>query len=463
MFRLTTLIIAVFPLLLAAEDRVSTSKPIAVGDIWVAATVMNDPNDDHRGVGRLLQFDENLEPKGVLWLDGTTHKVGGLKFGPDGTLWGFSQISWQVVEVGLDGQQKPMRHFANRAFSNVNFGKDGSIYFGEHLVGHKQQIPFNTTRFAYMPFTQKIGDGNIFKFSPDGRMLEEYEVESGQGLAEIFGATSTVLTSDGKRMIYNSETGPRVMQYDLENRRQLPDLRVFDPAKGEPAMVLFMVDMPDGTLLLGTGNKLLMLDPDTGETVNSVDMPSAGWAAVTPSIDAGYVLAGNFFSGELVKLRLADGEIVARADIGEKESLSGIAQFGGEHSAIAVQHLKDKNNPYREIIAKSEAAFMKREIDGAIENLDEDYVLYQVGEEGAEERMRGKAMVRQILGGFFEQNTSWVDSEVERLTLIENMLVQIEYDKFKTEAGVKTIPTLVVFEHRDGKRWREWRFSPTDR
>lgn len=447
----------------ADESRVSTSKPFAAGDVWVAATVMNDPDDDHRGIGRLLQYDADFNLKGELWIEGTTHKLGGLKFAPDGTLWAFAQQSWQVVEVGPDGKQKPMRKFADRTFSTMTFGPDGSLYFGEHLVGSQLKIPYNTTVFNYMPFTQRIGDGNIFKFSPEGRFLEEYEVDTHGGMAGIHGVTNTVLADNGTRMIYCSETGNRVMQYDLVNRKQLPDLRVFDTSQGEPAMVLFLSDLPDGTLVLGTGAALLLMDPNTGETLKTIDMPDAGWAAVSPAVEPGHVLAGNFFTGEFVKLRLEDSKIVARGSIGEKRSLSGIAQFSGFTSAIAAQHARDKNNPYRDVIAASEAAFMKRDIDGAIAGLDEDYVLYDIRDDGAQPRMRGRENVRAILGQFFELNESWVGSEVERLTLMDNILVQVEYDSYRADDGVKTVPTLVVFEHRDGKRWREWRFSPSQR
>jgi hypothetical protein len=447
----------------ADEARVSTAQPFAKGDIWVAATLMNDPDDDHRGVGRLLQYDADFNLKGELWIDDTTHKLGGLKFGPDGNLWAFAQQSWQVVEVGLDGQQKPMRKFADRTFSTVTFGPDNSLYFGEHLVGDQLKIPYNTTVFQYMPYTQRIGDGNIFKFSADGRLLQEYPVDTHGGMAGIHGVTNTVLADNGTRMIYCSETGNRVMQYDLINRKQLPDLRVFDASRGDPAFVLFMSDLPDGTLILGTGADLLLMDPNTGETLKTINMPDSGWAAVSPAIEAGHVLAGNFFTGEFVKLRLADSRIVATGSIGEQRSLSGIAQFPGLTSAIAAQHARDLNNPYRDVIASSEAAFMVRDLDGAIENLDEDYVLYDIREDGAQARMRGKESVRAILGEFFTSNTSWVDSEVERLTLIENILVQVEYDTYETPEGVRTVPTLVVFEHRDGKRWREWRFSPQAR
>ena len=50
------------------------------GDVFVGATVLNNPDDDHAGDGRVIQFDENLNQKGILWTRDTTHLVGGLKF-----------------------------------------------------------------------------------------------------------------------------------------------------------------------------------------------------------------------------------------------------------------------------------------------------------------------------------------------------------------------------------------------
>ena len=92
-----------------AAERVSTMQPFEAGDIFVAATVMDVPDDDHAGTGRIMQFDADLKLKGVLWVEGTTHKIGALTITPDGVLWGFAPISWQVVEVGPDGRQLPLR------------------------------------------------------------------------------------------------------------------------------------------------------------------------------------------------------------------------------------------------------------------------------------------------------------------------------------------------------------------
>jgi hypothetical protein len=312
-----------------ATDRVSTMQAFAKGDVFVAATVMDDPDDDHRGTGRILQFDADFKPKGVLWIEETTHKIGGLTFAPDGTLWGFSQISWQVVEIGTDGRLKPLRSFGSRGFSNINWADDGSFYMGEHMVGTKKKIVFNSTEFAYMPFTNRIGDGHIFHFTPDGRLLQEYQTEVHGGVADIHGVTNAVLSQDGSRMAYISETGNRLMQYDLANDRQLPDLAEYSPATGGPPMVLFMTGLPDGRLLVATGASLLLVDPDSGETLQTIEVGSSGWAAVNPANEAGQVIMGNFFTGEFIRLRLADGQVMARGTINEEKSLSGIAQYGG--------------------------------------------------------------------------------------------------------------------------------------
>lgn len=314
----------------AEQERISTAQPFAPGDVWVAATVMDVPDDDHAGTGRLLQFDAEFNPKGVLWVKATTHKIGGLVFGPDGTLWGSAPISWQVIEIGTDGRQKPMRSFADRSFSSVTFAPDGSLFFGEHLVGENTSISMATTRFTYLPGERVIGHGNIYHFTADGALIHEYEADTHGGVVGIHGVTSTVLTDGGKRMVYISETGNRVMQYDLAKDRQLPDLADFGEMDGAPPMVLVMSQMPNGDLVIGTGRSVVFLDQNNGAIENEIGFETSGWAAVAPSTDDGHLLLGNFFTGEFIKLRVADGEVVAKGSIGEKNSLSGLAQYPGQ-------------------------------------------------------------------------------------------------------------------------------------
>ncbi len=325
---LAGLLMALGPALAAAADWTSAPKPFAPGDVIVAATVMDVPEDDHAGTGRLLQYDAELNLKGILWVTGTTHKIGGLTFGRDGTLWGFAQLTPAVFEIEPSARQKPMRSFGDRTFSSVTFGRDGSLYFGEHLMGTQRGHPSVTTKFKLLPGRDVIGDGHVFRYSPDGQLLREYATAAHGGMFGFLAVTSTVLADEDRRMIYVSETGNVIKQYDLANDRQLPDLQRFENDARVP-MVLVMNAMPDGRLLISTATGFIIVSPETGELLRHYPLPGMGWAAVNSSTDAAHVFIGNFFTGEIVKVRLADGVIVARNNIGQKESLSGVAQYPG--------------------------------------------------------------------------------------------------------------------------------------
>ena len=332
MFNRRTLMAAVAALAITsptmAQDRVSDFKPFEKGDIFVAATIMDHPTDDHMGTGRIFQYDSDLKLKGTLYTKGTKHKIGGLAFAPDGTLWAFAQGTPAVVEIGNDGIQKPVRKFSDRTLSSVTFGDDGSLFFGEHLIGKKLSVPPLTTRFNLLPGRDVIGDGWLFKFSAGAELIEEYQSEVHGGVAGIHGATSTVLADNGTRMIYISETGNRVMQYDLANNKQLPDLKVFDEHE-EIFMVLTMMPMVDGSLLISTGNGMVTLDQNTGEIIKYYDMDSGGWAACAPTADGQNIIVGNFFTGQVVLVSVESGEVVQSDFIGQNNSLSGVAQYPG--------------------------------------------------------------------------------------------------------------------------------------
>ncbi len=310
------------------EERVNTMTAFEKGDIIVAATVMDVPEDDHAGTGRLLQYDSDMNLKGVLWTKGSTHKIGGLVFGPDKTLWAFAQGTPVVMEIDSSGVQRPVRKFSDRSYSSVTFGPDGSLYFGEHLQGTQRVFDRFTTQFHYLPGTEKVGDGNVFKHSPDGALVKEFNTDTHGGMLRFHGVTSTVLTDDGKRMIYISETGNRVLQYDLENDKQLPDLANFEGDDRVP-MVLVMSQLLDGNLLITSGGSMIIMDQNTGEIVHQHALETFGWAAAAPTIDGKHVIMGNFFDGDVAKFDLETGEIVSRGNIGEEESLSGLAQFPG--------------------------------------------------------------------------------------------------------------------------------------
>ena len=83
----------------------STMKPFDVGDIFLGCTYLNNPNDDHMGDGRILQFDKYWRPKGTLYTEDTRYFIVGCKMGPDGTLWAFDCHDHITLQISPEGKQ----------------------------------------------------------------------------------------------------------------------------------------------------------------------------------------------------------------------------------------------------------------------------------------------------------------------------------------------------------------------
>lgn len=312
----------------------STLQPFEKGDVFVGATLLNNPDDDHAGDGRIIQYDADLNEKGVLWTEGTTHLVGGLKFGPDGTLWAFDSAAFRIIRVSPEGKELPEIKFADKSFSNVNFLADGTVVFGEHLVGHEINLPPDRplkTTLAFMPGTERFGDGHVFKFTMDGEQTQEFNTETHGGMPGFLGCTSATLAPDGKTLIYCSELGNRLFRYDLEADQQLPDLITYSKESGDMAMT--EAYQPDGTLLFIKANFrkgffLQTLD-EKGNAIRTYDTAGPGWATLGPSIDSKSAFVGNFFNGTFIKMDLDNGETIATAETGVERGLAGIAQYPG--------------------------------------------------------------------------------------------------------------------------------------
>ena len=73
---------------------------------------------------------------------------------------------------------------------------------------------------AKIPGTDRYGYGNIHHFSKDWKHVEELEVENAEELTGFKGVTHTTLHPSEEYLTYTSETGKRVMRYDLMNKCQ---------------------------------------------------------------------------------------------------------------------------------------------------------------------------------------------------------------------------------------------------
>ena len=101
---------------------------------WLLQLSLNNADDDHAGDGRIIQFDSELNLKGTLWTENTTHLVGGLKFDQDNNLWAFDSQNYSVVKVSPNGEQINQIDFGARSFSNACFSSIVAISSLENIL-----------------------------------------------------------------------------------------------------------------------------------------------------------------------------------------------------------------------------------------------------------------------------------------------------------------------------------------
>lgn len=299
------------------------------GDVFVGCTQIRDPEvDDHAGDGRIIHYDADLNQKAVLAVQGTTHLVTGLEFAPDGSLWACDAWSYEVVRFSPDGRQQPNRVFAQRGFAHVVFPGDETVYLCENFVGEQRPSAINTVVPVLPGEHAKIGDGNLWHFRQDGELLEVLETETHGGVRGFIGLSHAELAADGHTLIYISETGPRIMRYDLEKKAQLTDLASYDPADYRRCFDMALDG--DGNVVICMGKTIEVLGPE-GELLDTVVPPGDfGWSVICADRDPRFMYVGNWFTGELIRLDMQTGGVLASAFI-EPKCVGGIAVCGARY------------------------------------------------------------------------------------------------------------------------------------
>ena len=309
-----------------AADATAAPVPFAAGDVVVGCTLLNDPKDDHRGRGRILHYDRDLKLKNTIWLDDTTHIVQGLRFGPDRTLWAFDAFAYRIARFAPDGRRiKDFTQAPARSFAHVTFHPDGRFFLGENFVGEKSRVPLRTT-LPFMPGTKRLGDGHLFEFSAKGKLLREHATRVHGGMGGFQGLNSSAITPDGQSIVYTSESGPKVFRWDLGARRQLPNVLDHEDNKGQ-----FYFDLcfdRAQRLLVMAGTRIDAIDL-TGRLLRSYPLPKFGWASMSEPLADTHLYATNFFTGDILKLDLVSGAVLAQANTGVLKSVSGVAEFPG--------------------------------------------------------------------------------------------------------------------------------------
>lgn len=314
----------------------STMQPFSPGDIFLGLTDLNDPDDDHAGDGRIVQYDQDFNQKGVLWTEGGEHLVGGLEFDANGLLWAFNDLA--VIHVDPEtGRQLPLSdEFLPRAYRSASFDQAGNVYLGEHMKAKERpQNDFaarTNTKFAVIPGDNVLGYGFIYKYDPDWNLVKVFECETAYEFTEFKGVTHSSLHPGGEFITYATETGKRLMRYDVINDRQMPDLVTYpgdDPT--DRVWVIAVKYLPDGRLLVTRGDFMELLD-ERGNVLKSYPLETYGWTDIEICADGRHCLVSSIWEGTVVKVDIESAGIVAALDTGmraPKRSLSGIAQYSG--------------------------------------------------------------------------------------------------------------------------------------
>jgi len=304
-------------------------KPFELGDIFLGCTELIEDIDDHKGNGRILQYDKDFNLKGILWTEGTDHLVIGLKIDPKGILWAFDMHNHIVIRVSPDGKQLPNHHFANRAFSNVTFDKDGNIYLGEALVGN---TPYPGSYMKRLPGSDLLGEANIYKYDSKFQLQEIYEVAYSPEFHHFKGITHSTMHPSEAFITYTTEIGKKIMRYDIQQSKQMDDLLVLPGDLTDQNVAIAVNYLNDGRLLHSRGDRIEILNED-GAIIQTIGLEEHGWgiAQVSPSYDQEHFFTANIFTGVAMKIRISDGEILGSIDTGyraPKRSLAGIAEYG---------------------------------------------------------------------------------------------------------------------------------------
>lgn len=114
------------------------------------------------------------------------------------------------------------------------------------------------------------------------------------------------------------------------------------------------------------------------------------------------------------------------------------------------------------MIEKGEADFLAMDPVRLGDSITEDFTWYRVMPDGPQLAVQGRENTVKLLSQFFNQIPDGFQSKVYRLGMVGNILIQVEVDKYASQSEGKVEKTSVeIYEFRDGRRFREWRFTPT--
>lgn len=283
------------------------------GDILVAAS--NVPaNVDLRslhGPGRILHFDPKFKLKRSL-ATLTDGLVIGVAVDPlSGDLFAADARAKTVVRFMATGSPDPeILELPSHKFGSLAFKADGQLLLGVHnLLGEDN----------------RANPDLLWGGTPGTNNLQSWPVEFDGGKLKFHRISFLSLDPLGKRLLYASENGRRVLQFDLAAQQQLEDFLVL--ADTDPRGTFGLDHLPDGRVLMATGSGASLFSARGDELLRYPIDERRGWSRVRLSNNHQSFFVNNFLEGVIEQRQVDNGELVRRHDIEHKHSLCGIVEY----------------------------------------------------------------------------------------------------------------------------------------
>ncbi len=294
------------------------AQPFAPGDIFLGATDVDDTNVDlrkHAGAGRVLHYDANFNLKGE-YRTGLTGLVIGLDV---------NEVTKELLVC--DSQNKAVTRF-NAAGEKLDpWPFQPARSFGSAMCDAQGRVVLGVHSDRPLPPGQGGHGAFLYRIDPVKAAVEEFQCDFDGGKFGFHRVTHMYLTPDGAKLIYVSENGHRVMQFDLTAGKQIPDLFILQARDGFGTCGLAL--HPNGSLMMATGSGAAVFDLQ-GRIMRAIDVSDRkGWSRLQRSKDGQTFFISNFFDGVIQRRDLATFNVLAEHDIGRKYSLTGIAEFKG--------------------------------------------------------------------------------------------------------------------------------------
>lgn len=290
-------------------------QQLEAGDVFLVANETEQPLDIQGGIkgdSYYWHCDHAFNRKAKVAAGGRDLLVG-LALDPRRKrVYTTSPSASRIMAFDMAGQEVDIRRPPVRRYGNLVVDSVGHILIGIHSI-YGGQAP-----------DDEHGPGRLVRFDPETGEFEFFEVEIDGGRSGHHCVSSLALTDDERTVYYTSESGRRLSRFDLVERRQLPDLHVFD---GDRDATYGLSISRAGEVLIATSTGALRLDP-AGQIIQRYQVPAVrGWTRAHFAPDEQHFYLGNFLEGVVQRREVETGAVVAELDIQHKGGLTSVVEY----------------------------------------------------------------------------------------------------------------------------------------